>query len=402
MPQTKTLKAMKNIITLIILICSVVSCQRIDYVAIDTKSDSCKVLSLNPVFESKFYALNDLIDTIKIIALETNSESILSDVETLKMSDKYIYVQDRYQNEGVAIFDINGKFVRRLRRGNGPGEINILTTFDFDEHFLYTLQLEKVNKYSLSGEFIESYPVMEMHNTLFDCLQIVDDGFLLAIHPCESKSGKFEVLHTDKEFNTKRQFVFNHSFVGYNSQKEFKSNNTFFPPLCNTIYKFDGVSFSPLYTFNYPKYENTFETNPDCNSPGLEFYKRHCTQGKFFAEGRMFQTQRYLYLTFYDGYSLPVTMYIDKKDGKFRGGYHPSYDDLPIWPISFHNFVRCTYNDYFVKMLSPDDYLSAEGRNLEEYVSKLQHFSDDDKQKILTAKDDDNPLIIMYKLKVID
>ena len=95
-------------------------------------------------------------------------------------------------------------------------------------------------------------------------------------------------------------------------------------------------------------------------------------------------------------------MYIDKKDGKFRGGYHPSYDDLPIWPISYHNFVRCTYNDYFVKMLSPDDYLSAEGRNLEEYVSKLQHFSDEDKQKILNAKDDDNPLIIMYKLKVID
>ena len=161
---------MKNIIILIILICSFVSCQHIDNVVIDTKSDSCKVLNLDPIFESKTFSLNDLIDTIKIIALETNSESILSDVKSLKMSDKYIIVQDRYQNEGIAIFDINGKFVRRLRRGNGPGEINVLISFDFDEHFLYTLQVEKVNKYSLSGDFIESYPVMEMHNTLFDCL----------------------------------------------------------------------------------------------------------------------------------------------------------------------------------------------------------------------------------------
>ena len=394
----------KKIITLIILICSIVSCQHIDYVAIDTKSDSCKVLNLDPVFESKTFSLYDLIDTIKIIALETNSESILSDVNLLKMSEKYIFVQDRYQNGSVAIFDINGKFVRRLRQGNGPGEINGVCSFDFDEHYLYTLQYEKINKYSLSGDFIDSYSIIEKYNILFDCIQIVDDGFLFAISPCDSKSGKYEVLHTDKEFNAQRQFVFNHSFVGYNPRKEFKSQKSgviFFPSMCNTIYGFDGNSFRPLYTLIYPKYGNTFETNPDCMSPGLEFYERHCVREKFFADGRVFQTQDYMYLTFCDG-SLIISVYLDKKNGRFRSGYFPSTDDLPVWPISFYDYVRCTFDDYFVNMLPPNVYLAVEGSHLNEDVSMLQHISDEDKQKILNAKDDDNPLIIMYKLKGIE
>ena len=53
-------------------------------------------------------------------------------------------------------------------------------------------------------------------------------------------------------------------------------------------------------------------------------------------------------------------------------------------------------------MLSPDAYVSAEGNHLEESVSILQHISDEDKKKILNAKEDDNPLIIMYKLKSIE
>ncbi len=395
----------KTLIALIFIFFSIIGCQSVDNVVIDTKSDSCTVLNLNQLFESKTYSVSDLIDTIKVISLETNSESILSNVKGVKLSDNNIVVLDRYQNGSVAIFEKNGKFVCRLRQGNGPGEINGVYSFDIDEQFLYTLQIEKVNKYSLTGDFIESYPIYEKHNTLFDCLQIVDDGFLLSINPCESESGKFEVIHTDKEFNKKRQFVFNHHFHGYNTQDVFKANNNnfiFFPPLCNTIYEFDGNSFSPLYTLNYPKYENTFETNPDCSSPGLEFYKRHCFQGKFFAEGRMYQTQEYLYLTFFDGYGGLFRMYLNTKIGKFRGGYMPSKEDLSIWPIAYHNFVQCAYNDYFVKMLSPDDFLSAEGRKLEGYVSKLQHFSDEDKKKLLNAKEDDNPLIIMYKLKSIE
>ncbi len=405
-------KKMKNYIAGLIIFFLVIGCQHIDYVVIDSKSDSSKVLNLDQIFEYQPYTINDLIDTINVIALETNSASILSSIELIEMLGNYIIIQDRYQNGSIAIFDINGKFIRRLNQGNGPGEINTVTNFDVDEHFLYTLQSEKVNKYSLSGDFIDSYPVMAMHNTLFDCIKVVDDGFLLAIYPCDSKSGKYEVLHTDKDFNAKRQFVFDHSFVGYNSNNEFRGSNNnviFFPSMCNTVYQFDNNSFKPLYVLNYPKYENTFESKPDCWSSGLDFLQKHCSQNKFFTEGRLFQASDYLYLTFFDGFGHLVRIYLDTINGKYRSGYYPSFDkDAPIWLISYYGFVMCTYKDYFVHALPPDAYLNvpkgydAPGNHLIESVSQLQHISDEDKQKILNAKDDDNPLIIMYKLKGIE
>ena len=111
----------KTLITLIFVLFSAISCQHIDNVVIDTKSDSCTVLNLNQLFESKTYTLNDLIDTVNVISLETNSESILSNVQVLKMSDNNSVILDNYQNGSVAIFDKNGKFVCRLRQGNGPG-----------------------------------------------------------------------------------------------------------------------------------------------------------------------------------------------------------------------------------------------------------------------------------------
>jgi hypothetical protein len=148
------------------------------------------------------------------------------------------------------------------------------------------------------------------------------------------------------------------------------------------------------------------ETNPDCSSLSVDFAQNHCIANKFFSEGRIYQTQDYIYLTFYDG-GIPFRVYLNKKNGKFRSGLFPANNDACIWPLKY-GLVMCTFNDYFVQILPPERYLNAplnydvEGNHLEESVSQLRHISDEDKQKILNAKDDDNPLIIMYKLKSIE
>ena len=78
----------------------------------------------------------------------------------------------------------------------------------------------------------------------------------------------------------------------------------------------------------------------------------------------------------------------------------PKDDDISVWILS--NFqIEYSFNDYLVQVLPPE-YGSYFGNDLEESVAKLQHISDEDRQKILNAKDDDNPLIIMYKLKSIE
>ncbi len=399
-----------NIIILVVFLFPIISCQHVDYVAIDSKSDNCKVLELDPVFEQYDFAIADVVDTMKVIALETNSESIISRIRFMKMLGEYIYIYDNYQDGNIAIFDVNGKFIRRLAYGNGPGEVYVYT-FDVNEHYLYTYQYEKVNKYTLAGEFIESYPVLEMYNKIFHSIKAVDDGFLLSVYPCNSQSHKYEIFYTDKDFKLKNVFVFDHSVVGYGLSNDFKvlhNEIVFFPPMINTVYFFDGELFKPLYELNYPKNANLFKSNPDCSGSGLDFFRKHCISRKFFPEGKIYQSHNIIFFTFLD-FGEITHVYLDTKSGNFRSGVSHLSSDTPVWPLKY-GVVECTYNDYFVQTLTPADYLTVrsglhydvEGNHLEESVSQLRHISDEDKKKILNAKDDDNPLIIMYKLKSIE
>ena len=400
----------KKLIALTACLFSVIGCQNIDYIAIDTKSDNCKVLDLDPVFNQYVFSIKDIVDTIKVVALETTPASILSNIDLIKMQGEYIVVKDSYQNGNIAIFDNAGKFVCRLPHGNGPGEINTVLSFDIDEHCIYTLQYEKVNKYSFNGEFTGSYPIVEMHNMYFDGIKAIEGGFLLSVRPYNSKLRKYEVLHVDSDFKKKNLFVFDHNFVGYSGREDFmmlQNKVIFFPAMSNTIYQYEGNNFKPLYTLKYPNHANTFETNPDCSGGNSSnFLEKHCIDNKFFPDGRIFQSSSVFFLPFLDGRKL-FRVFLDIKSGKFRSGIYINNikEDVSVWILS--NFrIEYTFNDYLVQILPTEYYLhetsSFGGNHLEESVSKLRHISDEDKKKILNAKPDDNPLIIMYKLKSIE
>ena len=252
----------KVLIPLLVVIFAALGCHKAaDYVVIESSSDSSRVLDLDPVFEDQMLTLYDIVDTMKVISLETTSESILAHIYSMKISENFIILNDSYCNGSIAIFDVNGKFIRRIQSGNGPEDINVVRNFDVDDHFLYTLQIEKVNKYTLTGEFVESYPLFEKYQMSFRSLKAVDEGFLLCADPYNSNSGNYEILYTDKEFEKKNIFVFNHSFVGMGGCDDFTNLSddvVFFPSLHNTVYRFDGNTFNPYYVLNYPKYENTF------------------------------------------------------------------------------------------------------------------------------------------------
>ena len=417
----------RNVILSALVIIFAVGCsQRPDYIVIESKSDSCKVLNLDPVFEPFKITLTDIVDSVKIVPLETTPESILGSIDLLKIFGDRIVINILGLEGSISIFDINGKFIRRINRGNGPGEINVVDCFDADDKYLYTLQYEKVNKYTLDGEFVESYPIFEKYNTMFQSIKVVDDGFLLAANSWTSQSSNYEVIHTDKNFNEKNHFVFDFNYGGYGGHDYFKAMDgkiAFFMPMSNTIYQFDGKTFSPYYILNYPEHENTFETNPNDLTSGLDFPTKICKDNKFFTEGKLLQTSTLLYLPLVD--HIPRHIFLDTKNGKFRSGMIPSEKDFQQqWIFYSSGNYHCTYNDYFVRTLSPEHYLSGpriseplpteiktnkkdasivEFRSVEgyEWIADIDYLSAEDKNKLLTAKPDDNPLLVFIKFKHI-
>ena len=424
---------MRNIIISALVIILAIGCkQRPDYIVIESKSDNCKVLNLDPVFEPIPWdttTISDIIDTIKIVALETARESILSRIYKLKIFGDRMVIHDG--NEGIAIFDINGKYIRHIRRGQSPGEINASFDFDADSQYLYILQQDKISKFTLDGEFVDNYPLQEKYMTCIYNFKKIDDGFLLSKYPY-SDDMSYEAFHLDENLNEKKHFVFEHKlrFCGQSGFMMMDGRIVFYMPMCNTIYQFDGKTFSPYLVFNYPKFANTFENYSGVTDP-RDFFKKYCITGKYFFSGQMYQASNILYISFWDNVpSTPRIAYVDTQNGKFRTQGRPSDRDKPYENLLYYcGGLGCSYNDYFVRYISPEYYLKDISELLDQHVaevekefmeehnidktqikreekdkdwfSKLEHISAEDVLKLKNAKAEDNPLLVFIKFKNI-
>lgn len=415
-------------ITLFALLLAVGCSQRPDYIVIESKSDSCKVLNLDPVFEPipwNTTTISDVVDTIKIVPLETTPESILAGVFPLRIYGDRVVIHD--MNEDIAIFDISGKFIRRIRRGQGPGEINYVADFDADNQYLYVMQTEKISKFTLDGEFVEYYSMPEKYMFCLEKMKKVDDGYLLSKHPY-SDDTPYEVFHLDEKLNERSHFMFEQTlrFCGQSGFMMMDGKLVFYMPMCNTIYQFDGKTFSPYLVFNYPKFANTFENYSGLNDP-REFFQKYCTFGKYFFSGNIYQASNILYISFWDVLGTGRNVYLDTQSGKFRVCARASERDNPYEYLLYWGGVSCSYNDCIVRNISPEHYLTEpkipevfrerEREIMEEHgfdwknakkeerdkdwYSKLEHISPEDVLKLKTAKPEDNPILIFVKFKNI-
>jgi hypothetical protein len=162
------------------------------------------------------------------------------------------------------------------------------------------MQVDKISKYTLDGEFVEYYPMPEEYMLCMENLKKVDDGFLLSKYPYSDELSH-EAFHLDENLNEKTHFVFENK-LNYCGQSNFTMMDgriVLYMPMCNTIYQFDGKTFSPYYILNYPKFANTFENYSGLQDP-RDFFQKYCTMGKYFFSGPMYQASNILYLTFMD------------------------------------------------------------------------------------------------------
>ena len=77
--------------------------------------------------------LSELVESIRVIPLETTDQSLLGSIADLGYDDGNIFVLDGY-NQLVSQFDENGQFIRKLvQKGNGPDDIQHPQMFSIDK-----------------------------------------------------------------------------------------------------------------------------------------------------------------------------------------------------------------------------------------------------------------------------
>ena len=160
---------------------------------------ACSNQSYNQPFSATYHNVIDLdaprseaikastlIKMVKTVILEENRQSLIGNVNKVQMFDEHLYVLDRSVANSLFVFDLDGKFIRRIGRiGRGPGEYARIAdfTFDRDNKILYVLgDFRVIHKYRTDGTYIEQFNI-NVNQTNVHAIQYYDNALFAKVQP---------------------------------------------------------------------------------------------------------------------------------------------------------------------------------------------------------------------------
>jgi hypothetical protein len=110
-------------------------------------------------------SFSDIFKNMRTIILETGNECMIGLIRELQVYNGYIYILDNTIAKSLFVFDIEGRFIRKIGSlGNGPGEYIYIDDFTLDttNGFIFLLDYgTRIHKYQLNGTYIHSINIQE-------------------------------------------------------------------------------------------------------------------------------------------------------------------------------------------------------------------------------------------------
>lgn len=385
------------LLVICILMGASVSCRKKSNISYSTyNSDTITHFDLKEEVVYTDYYLEDILDSIRLVPLETTSESFVANVYKTILTGDRIIIRDDYQQCGVIIFDINGKFVKRLVRGNGPGEITRVNSIGYNNHTNEIVLLD--------GPFIQIFDTNGNHlltqELYFPCDNIIaclPEGYIFSkvyghISSSLPESEGYSLIVTDKELNVK-QLLLPYS----PSSKIVTSPNMSFSyddkvyitvPFSDSIYYYHNDSVYLSRTFDISNKKIDVSKIKSMEEHIEQVYINKSVSG-FEFQGGYLETHTHNAFTFMEN-THPSTYYMNKKTGKVYGGRYCLWDNSKALPVTTNPIG--VYQNWFVNLMAPD----SEDRNK---ITSYRYISQEDVAKLNNMTDDSNPFIVFYKLK---
>lgn len=205
--------------------------------------------------ETDYGKLSDFAEEIKMIPLEFNDDCILGEIEKIVMSDSCIFIMERYNQQGVYVFDHSGKYLYRIgSRGQGPEEFVNLSDFSLNEEegliYLYDLARTKVLVLSFEGDFIKDIPMnyytdkFEYQNGLF---------YLYREYPIYGDPLCSLVIKDDKGKTVNKYYpiIDNSSYIHDCIFRKLDNEILFAEDMRDSIFTIKGDQLTPRYFIDY-------------------------------------------------------------------------------------------------------------------------------------------------------
>jgi len=338
----------------------------------------------NDVPEGKVITINDenygefSLEIKKVIPLETDSVSLLGSVITkVDYYNDQFYVHE-FIDRNLMSFDKNGKFIFKLKKGKGPGEITYIQSFTHNKDTLVVNLYSSLSYYDLQGNYYYNKKLDEGLN--FRELIYFDDyiltyGFNPSREVFQSFSGtkdgmnqKFIDFYKDNMIIYKKyDCSFDQEIATYFPARGDYDGTTLHPfskyndhllllePPTNNIYYYDGENVKIAYTIDFG--EHNLEEK-DYQVGIRELHSKLIEDNKWGLIYSINETKDYISFGFgriQDEYIYTECIF-SKKSGKYFF-LNDLFEDLSLDGIQ----IVGTNNNQFICMLRPYD-ISDDGR----------------------------------------
>ena len=361
--------------------------------------DSIITFDLNPLLKDRNFDFGGKIKSIKFMPLETNTESLISDIEQVIVADSNIYICTDHMLNSVFIFDINGKYISKIQKGQGPADILLLKgiSYDYTKNELIVYHSNYLSFFTNNGKFKrkEKIPlgaygfILTPDAYLFQAEHRVDNSHL-------GFSEKYQILITDKSFSLKTKsfpyrFSMDNNYGGsFINAINDTTNITIHFNFVDTIFQYvDNHTVKAKYYFDIK--DKSIPERILVDASAREFWSAIEQNDYYYFTGEFNETDTHLSISYYNRFIRKRSeFFIDKGTNNIIGGTGLEYQTKDFPGLSSPIAAK---GRYFISYLQPYDIIDK--------LKMLDNpmISNDDIIRLNELVEDDNPVLIFYELK---
>ena len=344
--------------------------------------------------------IESLIEEAYYVPLETTDESLFAYNRKTIVYKDHIYVLDDVLARAVLIFDMSGKFLRKIgKQGGAPNEFALLLGMTIDEKndrlVLFDQRKKKLMHFTLDGDYVKTT------NLSFDFsgqMEYLPSGNMMAatnksfrnVHL--GKLDDYRVLESDSLGNiVKAGFKRDDNknlMVMY--ERLFKSGNdiVYYSSFINKLYTIKNDTIAERFVMEYKDYQPA-DLKEFQEIPNMSRMYKYMKRNAYVAPGALAENTTHLYFA---------------TEGKDH--FYTIYDKRAKKQLSFRNYSfnlrlimapapMYSYGDYFIgqataeQIIAMREFMKKEGRPVPPQYQELFN----------NIREDDNPVLVFFKLK---
>ena len=364
---------------------------------VSVHKDNTLIVDLNNFLEKQsYYNVGEMIKTIDVIPLETTDKSIIATIKDIIVTDLHIYIHDEYKGDGIVIFDKQGNFIKRIEKGQGPGELLPSLkkmVFDIENNELIVFNNHFFSFYTPDGQFKrgERIPLNALS------FAIIPNGYLF--HSTNGLNNRhidpnieYQILVTDKKYkliSVGFPYVYAEDII-YEGQTRYITTNK---DDIDFTFKFTNCVYQYIDNYNMNlKYMLDISSKEIPNKLLQIDYKGLMSELEnndyYFYMGDYFETMTHDYFRLINLHTRQYTdVYRNKQTGNCIGGVSRVVDRTLYVPLEA---PISSYGEYFVSYFLPGDSYT----NL--LTSKV--IPDNIVKKLKSLTEEDNPILVFFEL----